>query len=61
VQRRNNNFGNLLEEDMEDSDEARDSLEQCSFFYYHANPKGINKDCGEYLYFDSAYDIIKDL
>lgn len=46
---------------MEDSDEARDSLEQCSFFYYHANPKGINKDCGEYLYFDSAYDIIKDL
>jgi hypothetical protein len=39
-------------DDMDDL-EDKESLENCSFFYYYANTKGPNSINGEYLYFDS--------
>ena len=48
------------DDDIEDLQE-KESLLNCSFFYYHANTTGPNKENGDYLYFDSQYDNMKDI
>ena len=44
-----------------DEDEEKESLLNCSFFYYIPNPNGENQKNEEHLYFDSQHDIITEL
>lgn len=44
-----------------DDDQEKESLLNCSFFFYYPNHNGPNAHYKDFLYFDSQYDIIKEL
>jgi hypothetical protein len=48
------------DDDLENMEE-KESLLNCSFFYYYANTKGPGAENGEFLYFDSQYDNMKEI
>lgn len=50
----NHVFGN-------DEDNEKESLLNCSLFYYVPNPSGVNRKYEEHLYFDSQHDEITEL
>lgn len=50
----NDVFGN-------DDDNEKESLLNCSLFYYVPNPSGVNRKFEEHLYFDSQHDEITEL